>query len=72
MIYNVICPDILLTNRCNMACKYCFEKDKGEDDMDEKKLLEYYSHNPCTSTFPFGGEPLLKIDLLLKIIEAVQ
>ena len=71
MIYNVICPDILLTNRCNMACKYCFEKDKGTDDMDEKKLLEYYSHNPCTSTFPFGGEPLLRLPLLLKIIDAV-
>lgn len=72
MIYNVICPDILLTNRCNMACKYCFEKDKGTDDMNEKKLLEYYSHNPCTSTFPFGGEPLLKLDLLIKIIELVK
>jgi len=72
MIYNCVCPDILLTNRCNMACKYCFEKDKGTDDMNEELLLEYYSHNPCVSTFPFGGEPLLKLDLLLKIIDAVQ
>ena len=72
MIFNAVCPDILLTNRCNMACKYCFEKDKGTQDMDEKLLLEYYSHNPCTSTFPFGGEPLLKLDLLIKIIELVK
>lgn len=72
MIFNVICPDILLTNRCNMACKYCFEKDKGTDDMNEEKLLEYYSNNPCTSTFPFGGEPLLKLDLLIKIIDSVK
>jgi sulfatase maturation enzyme AslB (radical SAM superfamily) len=57
----------------NKICVHnCFEKNKGQDDMDEEKLLEYYSHNPCTSTFPFGGEPLLKLDLLLKIIDQVE
>lgn len=72
MIFNVLCPDILITTNCNMACKYCFEKDKIIENMDEKLILEYYSHNPCTSTFPFGGEPLLKLDLLLKIIDSVR
>lgn len=72
MVFNVMCPDILITTSCNMRCKYCFEKDKVNEYMDEEKILEYYSHNPCVTTFPFGGEPLIKLDLLLKIIDSVQ
>lgn len=71
-VFNIICPDFLLTNRCNMACKYCFEKDKGKDDMDIDKLNEFMDHNPCVATFPFGGEPLLRMDLLCSIIDGLK
>lgn len=70
-VLNVICPDFLLTNRCNMACKYCFEKNKGTLDMDIDKLSEYMSHNPCLSTFPFGGEPCLVMNLLCAVIDNI-
>jgi len=55
-----------------MACKYCFEKNKGKDDMDINKLNEYLDHNPCLSTFPFGGEPLLRMDLLCAIMDSLK
>jgi sulfatase maturation enzyme AslB (radical SAM superfamily) len=55
-----------------MACKYCFEKDKGTDEMDIEKLNDYMSHNPCITTFPFGGEPLLRMDLLCSIIDSIN
>ncbi|KKN90789.1 hypothetical protein LCGC14_0223720 [marine sediment metagenome] len=72
MIFNVVCPDILISTNCNMRCKYCFEKDKINEVMDEERILEYYSHNPCTGTFPIGGEPFLNLDLLFKIMDTVE
>ena len=69
--YPIPCPDILLTDRCNMACKYCFEKEKSTNDINVDKLIEYFEGNPCYSTFPFGGEPLLKLDLLTTLIDEI-
>lgn len=67
-----------LTNGCNLACKYCFANTtqknaksmtfdiakKAIDNMlaQEKEIDEY-------SIFYFGGEPLLKKDLLSQISE---
>ncbi len=70
-VFNAICPDLLITDRCNMACRYCFEKNKGTNDMDLDKLNEYMNHNPCATIFPFGGETLLKMDLLCAIVDLV-
>jgi len=67
-----------VTNGCNLACKYCFantsEKHfksmtfdiakKSIDNMlAQEKLLEEYS------IFYFGGEPLLKLELLRQVSE---
>lgn len=71
-IFPVKSPDIMATDKCNMACKYCFEKDKGTSAMDIEKLLKYFSYNPARSSFPFGGEPLLVLDHYIKLVEEIK
>ncbi|RLI44859.1 hypothetical protein DRO61_11645 [Candidatus Bathyarchaeota archaeon] len=71
-VFNIICPDWILTGRCNMRCKYCFEKEHPNQDMDEDLLYEWMSHNPMTTAFPLGGEPLLVIDKYNTVIDMIK
>ncbi|MDP4181544.1 MAG: radical SAM protein [Bacillota bacterium] len=63
-----------LTNRCNLACTYCYvSKDKYADmDFDTAKqsidLALKYSKKYIGVSF-FGGEPLIKKDLIKTLIE---
>lgn len=64
---------LYLTEKCNLNCKYCFEKQKGEKELtfeDVKTIMdreaELGSKN-CILTL-FGGEPLLKKDLIFDIV----
>lgn len=66
---------IYLTTDCNLRCEYCYEKD-GRETLDKQKDCEIndidvfvdeiyereYNNNSCIVVF--GGEPLLRIDLL--------
>jgi len=75
---------ILITNTCNMSCKYCIA-DKGKYKVNNKyevfkiediikiinNLLEIYSEGIETIQF-FGGEPLLKIDYIEQVIIAIN
>lgn len=72
IVFAIPCPDYLLTGSCNLDCKYCFEKSKDNKNMDSEMLKEYLSHNPCTSGFPFGGEPLLVLDKLIDAIRILE
>ncbi len=72
LVFAIPCPDILFTGRCNLRCKYCFEHDKFDRDIDGEKLNEYLSHNPLSSAFPFGGEPLLVLDRLINAVKIIE
>ncbi len=81
---------IILTESCNLQCKYCYEKSMQEFSNGlEKKFIFDYSE-PCTSqvniqklkTFIekdkkavivfYGGEPLLQIDKIKKIMDNIN
>lgn len=64
---------LILTYKCNLNCNYCpiFKKNKIMSWNIAKKSLDLFSKlqcNNCKIKF-FGGEPLLKFDLIKKIVE---
>lgn len=64
---------IYLTLNCNLKCKYCFCGKKYKNEMTHdiiEKILKFYdkiSVENANITF-FGGEPLLKLDLIRYVI----
>ncbi len=69
--------EIVLTTRCNLACKYCFEKPMlvYSSDMDERVanksvdfLFDYLGKSEKLNIVLFGGEPLLNSKALKKIV----
>lgn len=61
--------EVCLTDKCNLACKYCFEKDKGRTELDAENLRDIIE-NPLTNKFYlFGGEPFLATDFIKKFLE---
>ena len=59
-----------LTERCNMACRYCYETPGARDmtlDIAQKAILTCATGDNCGIIF-FGGEPLLKQDLIWRVI----
>ena len=65
-----------LTDRCNLRCKYCYENKQSRDiafenirlliDNEIKKQSEY----SCISFY--GGEPLLRKDLIHQTIDYIN
>lgn len=74
---------IWITNRCNLACKYCYEKDNvnrsacGQAaDIDQvidfiKKKADYYKKDDISVSF-HGGEPLLQYGRIRAYIEGLR
>ena len=69
---------IYLTDNCNMDCKYCYEKGmhkNNEIDLQNvKNIIDLEIKNKtkrCIITF-FGGEPLLKKDLIYDISKYIK
>lgn len=65
-----------LTSTCNLDCKYCYEnKHEGEISFDNIKAIIDYEINQKSKysvlTF-YGGEPLLKKDLIYQTIEYIK
>jgi uncharacterized protein len=69
--------ELLLTLDCNHRCDYCFvhDKRKGNDMPHEVArraidfLLTESARMSTVSILPFGGEPLLRFDLMQEIVE---
>jgi len=62
-----------LTEKCNLNCKYCYEGEKGSRELsfsDIKRVLDREvesGRKNCQIGF-FGGEPLLKKELIYEVV----
>lgn len=68
---------LYLTENCNLRCKYCYEKNKTSNEINFetiKSIIDYeINQNNKTSLINFyGGEPLLKKDLIYKTIDYIK
>jgi uncharacterized protein len=81
---------ILLTERCNSECRYCYGKsmeefDNGLDkkfkfdfsspessEVDVLKLKKYLARDPDAVLIFYGGEPLLEIDKIKRIMDKID
>ncbi|SFN35827.1 Anaerobic sulfatase-maturating enzyme [Peptostreptococcus anaerobius] len=73
--------NILVTNKCNLSCKYCYEKTKNEFDLSvdmADKIIyfikcEIHENNPDKLKIVFhGGEPTLNFDIIKYIISSLE
>lgn len=65
---------IVLSEKCNLNCKYCFLKTKSEKVLDYSKLYDFIkslNFKYLILTFS-GGEPLLLIDKIIEICEKIK
>lgn len=64
---------LFLTNKCNLNCNYCYEKNKTIsfiDDYDINKSLEFLKKFKTIEQLVFfGGEPLIEYEKIKYIIE---
>lgn len=77
---NKIAITINVTNRCNFNCFYCYNKRDNfiEHEIDYNSIISFIKHllsynKECNEIFInyIGGEPLLNIDLILRINEEI-
>ena len=64
---------VSITDRCNLNCPYCFNKDsrKQLNEMPYDELVEIYDrYQPDTIQF-FGGEPTLRWDDIVKMMDYI-
>ena len=64
--------ELLFTQRCNMACKYCFEPEKQENKMTKMQMLDFAENLPSNKIMMFGGEPLIDMDLFTTLHDAIS
>jgi putative peptide-modifying radical SAM enzyme len=81
---------IILSERCNSQCKYCYEKslrefdnglqnrfefdfsDSSDIDINYDKLKEFLLKDEDPYLIFYGGEPLIKIDEIIKIMDKLE
>lgn len=70
--------ELILTENCNLRCSYCWERDKRPHDMSATVahaavdfLLTHSRDVQDVGILFFGGEPLLKFDLMKDVWEYV-
>ncbi|MGO8752403.1 MAG: radical SAM protein [Thermoguttaceae bacterium] len=66
--------ELILSSDCNLRCAYCFEKDKQPLDMPDEValravdfLIEVSGNLKGVGILLFGGEPMLRFDLIQKV-----
>lgn len=71
---------MIITNRCNLACDYCFERSKGNIDMDVDTALEIVDRTYNKVLMPnqrftynlFGGEPMVNWKVVKAILDHIN
>lgn len=70
---------LVMTERCNLKCRYCFETNKRNRDLPVRVALEKVEKYLCIDDdFDgllidfFGGEPLLRFDEIRQIVDFVH
>lgn len=69
---------ISITNKCNLHCRYCYEKKLNTelgniDDETADRIIEFITgRNDANIVYFFGGEPLLYKDTIKKLALAVK
>lgn len=58
--------EILITQKCNLNCSYCFEKKKTGTSLSFEQLKNYLGEGllPFEQFYIFGGEPTLNLDFI--------
>lgn len=64
--------DVMITEKCNMACKYCFETDKCGKSMNMDNVMKYIKKNGKNDYFLFGGEPLLEPEICEELFKHMK
>lgn len=73
--------DLCVTRRCNLRCKYCYANQVHSEDEDlsydvAKRVIDFfikkYGNLKWKVDFIGQGEPLLKIDLIIKIVNYIK
>jgi sulfatase maturation enzyme AslB (radical SAM superfamily) len=70
--FPAVTTELLFTQRCNMACTYCFEPSKNKKKMTQQDMLDFVASIPSTGIMMFGGEPLLDLDLFTALYDAIE
>lgn len=66
---------LLITHRCNLACKYCYEKFKDSRKMSSKEVISIlqkefeYDSDEITNIDLLGGEPLANFIIIPEVCE---
>jgi len=71
---------LCLTHRCNLNCIYCFEKKDTSHEMTRSIAIrcvddiiqKHCNNDESVNINFFGGEPLLRFELIIQIFEYVQ
>ena len=70
--------EILVTQNCNLRCKYCFEKCKSYKNADFNEIIDVLTGEGRFDTLPnwsfyvFGGEPLLNVEFITKLVDYID
>lgn len=68
---------VMVTERCDFACPYCYEGSKGSLDMQPETrdrliaFIDRFKPLRHVGITWFGGEPLLRFDLILELNERI-
>lgn len=70
---------LIITERCNLSCVYCYEHNKTSADMTFEqakriidKELKEQTPKDCTYVDFFGGEPFLNFELIKQVYDYVM